>query len=417
MQFSRASNRAEQDPSTVWGVHDRACKLKAEGRDIILFSIGDPDLPTLPFIIEHAVQSLEAGRTHYSPGAGERELRKVIADIESRVSGKHTGIEQIVVHPGGTNAIFTTLSCLLNEGDEILVPSPMYVGYQGLLRAIGARVVHAPLDTRNNFALDVGAVKEAVTPATRVLFLNTPGNPGGNIIGADQLRELAAFCLARGIWIVCDEVYSVITFEQAHNSLLKAADSLENVVVIDALSKSHSMTGWRMGWTVSSAATAQRILNFASSSVFGCCQFIQDAAAFALQNDEQHTRATAEEYRVRRDYALQRIDRNPRLSANTPQAGMFVMMNVQNCAPDGLAFAEGLLEFAGVSVLPGAAFGDLTQQFVRLSLTHPIAVMREAFDRIEDYIASLVIDPGTAYPEAPGPAGCGGALQIAPPGR
>ena len=389
MKFSRAIERMAADTSTVWGVHDKATALKASGEDIILFSIGDPDLATLDITVNHAINSLKAGRTHYSPGAGEIELRQAIADIETRVSGKATSTGQVVIHPGGTNAIFTTLSCLLNEGDQIVIPSPMYVGYQGLLAATGANVVQVPLDSENNFRLDTDAVKEAFTADTRVLFLNTPGNPGGNILQEEQLRDLAAFCLEREAWIVCDEVYSMITFGQSHVSLLRAADSLENVIVVDALSKSHSMTGWRMGWTVSSEDTARHILDFASGTIFGCCQFVQDAAAFALRNDEEYMRAIADEYRVRRDYALERIARVPSLRANRPDAGMFVMMNIAGVAPDGLSFATGLLEHSGVSVLPGAAFGDITKQFVRLSLTHPVHIMSKAFDRIERYIASL----------------------------
>lgn len=389
MKFSRASDRLAVDNSTLWGVHDKASALQAEGEDIILFSIGDPDLPTLDFIVDHAVASLKAGRTHYSPGAGELELRQAIVDIENRASGKSTSLNQIVIHPGGTNALFTTLSCLLNEGDEIVIPTPMYVGYQGLLGAIGCSIIEAPLDTANSFALDVDAVKQAFTADTRVLFLNTPGNPGGNMIPEVQLRELATFCLERNAWIVCDEVYSMITFGKKHTSLIKAADSLENVVVIDALSKSHAMTGWRMGWTVSSEATASRILDFGSGSVFGCCQFVQDAAAFALKNDEEYMRAIADEYRLRRNYALERIAEIPKLSTNAPDAGMFVMMNVAQVEPDGLAFAAGLLEHGGVSVLPGIVFGDVTRHFVRLSLTQPVHVMSKAFDRIERYVASL----------------------------
>tara|TARA_R110001592_G_C13192961_1_gene753458 strand:+ start:8163 stop:9320 length:1158 start_codon:yes stop_codon:yes gene_type:complete len=377
------------DTSTVWGVHDKALTRKAAGEDIILFSIGDPDLPTLDITVDHAIASLRAGRTHYSPGAGEIPLRQAVADIETKSSGSTTSIDQIVIHPGGTNAIFTTLSCFLNEGDEIVIPSPMYVGYQGLLAAIGASVVQVPLNAGDNFSLDVAVVKKAFTAATRVLFLNTPGNPGGNIIDEAQLRELAAFCLERGVWIVCDEVYSMITFGTKHVSLLKAAQSLENVVVVDALSKSHSMTGWRMGWTVSSEDTARRILDFASGTIFGCCQFVQDAAAFALQNDEEYMRAIADEYRVRRDYALERIQRIAGLRANQPKAGMFIMLDVSQLADDGLAFAEGLLQHSGVSVLPGIAFGETSRRFVRLSLTHPVHIMSKAFDRIERYTVSL----------------------------
>jgi arginine:pyruvate transaminase len=377
------------DTSAVWGVHEEARALKAKGEDIILFSIGDPDLPTLDITVDHAIASLKAGRTHYSPGAGEIPLRQAIAEIESRTSGRITSLDQIVIHPGGTNAIFTTLSCLLNEGDDIIIPTPMYVGYQGLLAALGAHVIPVPLVADDNFSLDVSAVKQAFTANTRVLFLNTPGNPCGNFIPEPQLRELAAFCLEREVWIVCDEVYSMITFGQRHVSLLKAAASLENVVIIDALSKSHSMTGWRMGWTVSAPFSARRILNYASGTIFGCCQFVQDAAAFALQNDEEYMRAIADEYRVRRDYALERIARIPGLRANRPGAGMFIMVDVSELGLDGLAFARGLLARGRVSVLPGVAFGEITRRYVRLSLTHPVHVMSKGFDRIERHVASL----------------------------
>lgn len=389
MKFSRSIERLAIDTSTAWGVHEEASALKAKGKDIILFSIGDPDLPTLDITVDHAIASLRAGRTHYSPGAGEKPLRQAIADIESRTSGHITSIDQIVIHPGGTNAIYTTLSCLLDEGDDIIIPTPMYVGYQGLLAALGANVISVPLDPDKNFALDVNTVKQAFTANTRVLFLNTPGNPCGNIIPAAQLRELSAFCLEREVWIVCDEVYSMITFGERHVSLLNAAASLDNVVVIDALSKSHSMTGWRMGWTVSTEHTARRILDFASATIFGCCQFVQDAAAFALQNDEEYMRAIADEYRVRRDYALERIARIPGLQANKPGAGMFIMLDVSGVAANGLEFARSLLEQKGVSVLPGVAFGSITDRFVRLSLTHPVHVMSKAFDRMERFVASL----------------------------
>jgi arginine:pyruvate transaminase len=388
MNFSRASDRLVVDDSALWGIHEQALTRRASGEDVILFSIGDPDLPTLDITTAHAISSLKAGRTHYSPGAGELNLRQAIADIELRSSGKPTHTDQIVIHPGGTNAIYSTLSCFLDEGDEIIIPSPMYVGYQGLLRAIGARVVPVALDSSNNFSLDVEAVKAAFSETTRVLFLNTPGNPAGNIIDEEALRELAAFCRERGVWIVCDEVYSMITFDRPHCSLHRAADHLDNVVVIDALSKSHAMTGWRMGWTVSSREVAKRLVDFASATIFGCCQFVQDAAAFALKNDEEYMRAVADEYHVRRDYALQRIGNIPALRANCPQAGMFVMVDVTAVSSDGLAFARELLLHSGVSVLPGAAFGQTTRQFVRLSLTHPVHVMSKAFDRIERFVAS-----------------------------
>ena len=387
MQFSRASDRTVRT-NTLWAVHNKAVSLQAAGEDIILFSIGDPDLPTLDTIIDRAVSSLNAGRTHYALEAGGLQLRQTIANIETRTSGKKISVDQIVIHPGGTNGIYTALSCLLDEGDEIVTPSPMYVGYQNLLGIIGAKVVHVPLNTDDNFSLDVNRIKDAFTPNTHVLFLNTPGNPAGNMISADQLQELAEFCLQKAVWIICDEVYSMIVTNQRHVSLVTAAKDLENVVVIDSLSKSHAMTGWRVGWTISSEPVAERIMKYSSATVFTCCQFSQDAAAFALESDEEYIKTIANEYRMRRDYALSRIKDIPRISANSPSAGMFIMMNIAQLTDDGYSFADRLLEEEGVSVLPGAAFGEITRHFVRLSLTHSIDVMSRAFDRIERFVST-----------------------------
>jgi arginine:pyruvate transaminase len=202
-----------------------------------------------------------------------------------------------------------------------------------------------------------------------------------------QLCALAAWCLQRDIWLVCDEVYSMITFTQPHTSLRKAASALDNIVVIDGLSKSHAMTGWRLGWTVSDLALADRLLEFTSATLFGCCQFVQDAAVHALTNDEDYIAGVRDEYRRRRDYVCQRIAAIPSLSCEVPAAGMFVMVNVAATGRDGLAFAEGLL--AQGQVLPGVGFGESCRNYVRISLTQSVAAMAPAFDRIEAFAATL----------------------------
>jgi arginine:pyruvate transaminase len=385
-RFSLASGRLEESGTDLWQVHTDALKRQAAGEDIIMMSVGDPDLATIERIIEHAVTSLYRGRTHYSPGMGELELRQTIADIETQASGKLTTPDEIIIFPGATNAIYSVLCCLLDARDELIVTEPGYVGYQGIFRAIGARIIRVPGKANAGFTLDVQAVKKAVTDKTRVLLLNTPGNPAGNMIPADQLRYLANFCLEKNIWLVCDEVYSMITFEQKHISARTAATSLENVIVIDGLSKSHAMTGWRLGWTVAPVGVVKKLLNFTSATVFGCSQFIQDAAAFAMQNDGEYIQSITAEYRARRDYACERIAQIRGLSCQKPEAGMFLMVDVSGVTKDGLEFSHRLLNEAGVSVLPGEGFGEITRNFVRMSLTHPVEELELAFDRIEKFV-------------------------------
>lgn len=386
---SHLAQRITDDGLGVWGLHERACEMAARGEDVCLLSVGDPDLPTLPSTIAAAISSLERGRTHYAPGRGELSLRQTIAAIETNTSGKPCHPDEIVIFPGATNAIYSVLACLVDPGEDVVVAEPMYVGYDGLFRALGINAVTFPLDAARGFALDVPALQAAITPATRVLLLNTPGNPAGNMIEPAQLCELAAWCLQRDIWLVCDEVYSMITFAQPHTSLRKAASALDNIVVIDGLSKSHAMTGWRLGWAVSDLALGDRLLEFTSVTLFGCCQFVQDAAVHALTNDEDYIVGVRDEYRRRRDYVCQRIAAIPGLSCEVPAAGMFVMVNVADTGHDGLAFAEGLLARGRVSVLPGVGFGESCRHYVRISLTQSVAAMAPAFERIEAFVATL----------------------------
>lgn len=384
-RISDLSQRLLPQSSGVWAVHDRASEQHASGDDVYLLSVGDPDLATLPSTIHAAINSLGKGRTHYAPGRGEPGLRKIIAEIEVSSTGKQTEPDNVIIFPGATNAIYSVMSCLLNAGDEVVVAEPMYIGYEGIFKALNVSVVTVPLLVQKNFALDVEGIKQAVTPRTNMVFLNTPGNPAGNMIESSQLRDLATFCLDRDVWLVCDEVYSMITFDEPHVSLRKAAEQLDNIVVIDGLSKSHAMTGWRLGWTVASKGFSRHLLEFTSSTIFGCCQFVQDAAAFALTNDEEYIRGVREEYRQRRNYVCQRVNGIPGLSCEVPQAGMFVMIRVSELAPDGLVFAEDLLARKKVSVLPGAGFGATTREYVRVSLAQPVTILKPALDRIEAY--------------------------------
>jgi arginine:pyruvate transaminase len=372
----------------VWDVHDRAVAMAARDEPVYLLSVGDPDLPTLPSTIRAAIDSLEKGRTHYAPGRGEINLRKTIASIEAASSGKPCDPDEVVIFPGATNAIYSVMACLLNPGDDVVVAEPMYIGYEGIFRALSVNKVTFDLDIANAFTLDIEAVKAAITPRTRVVFINTPGNPAGNMLTLEQLRDLAAFCLEHNLWLVCDEVYSMITFEEQHISLRRAAASLDNVILVDGLSKSHAMTGWRLGWTVCNTAMADRLLDFTSSTIFGCCQFVQDAAAFALSNDEEYIAGVRQEYRVRRDYVCERVNAINGLSCQVPKAGMFVMIDVSAVAQNGIEFAEKLLDSESVSVLPGIGFGQCCSEYVRVSLAQPISVLTPAFDRIERFLSS-----------------------------
>lgn len=388
-QYSRIAERLAADDNDGWAIHEQALQMQRQGEDVILLSVGDPDFRTPQPIVDNAVSHLRVGRTHYSPSLGELKLRRAVADLETATSPYPCSIDEVAIFPGATAAIHAVMSCLLDEGDEIVIPEPMYVGYAPIMRALNTRVVTVPLHAENGFSLDTTQVKAAIGDDTRVLFLNTPGNPTGAIIPRRQLAELAEYCRQRNVWLVCDEVYSMFVYEGRHFSARASAASLENVVMIDGLSKSHAMSGWRMGWVVAPPPLVERLGHYAGATLFGSPQFIQDASAFALENDQEYVAKMRDEYRQRRDDVMERLQKLPQLRCSRPHAGMFVMCDVSGTGLDGDAFARQLLEAQAVSVIPGGAFGPSARNFVRLGLAQPPTQLRRACKRIRDFCGEL----------------------------
>jgi arginine:pyruvate transaminase len=281
------------------------------------------------------------------------------------------------------------MTCLLNAGDEIVIPEPMYVGYPSIMQALDAQVVAVPLDVKSGFGLDLPLIKSSVTDRTRVLFLNTPGNPTGSIISATELRELATFCRERGVWLVCDEVYSMFTYDGQHRSARASVKHLDNIVMIDGLSKSHAMSGWRMGWVIAPPQLIERLGAYSAATLFGSPQFIQDASAFALENDQAYVASMRKEYRARRDFVLHKLSKVGQLSCSRPRAGMFIMCDVAGTGLSGREFAEQLLSAEQVSVVPGDAFGPSAAGFVRIGLAQNQVTLRKACKRIRRFCESL----------------------------
>ena len=315
------------------------------------------------------------------PSAGEIRLRETLARIESANTGRDLSSDQFSIFNGATGAIFAVLSCIANVGDNIVTYSPFYLGYEATCVAVGVDLRR--VDTKPpEFKGDVDQLLSAIDDRTVAVLVNTPSNPIGNLIPGGDLRRLASECRKRGIWIISDEVYSLVYFEDKHVSMLSAADDLENVIVVDGLSKSHAMSGWRIGWTFTSEQLAEKMAKFSLGSFFSLVQFVQDGAVRALERDGSEIAAMRDAYRERRDYTMHRIDRIPSLSAHRPKAGMFVMVDTHR---DSEVYARRLLDEAGVTVMSGAAFGATAKTHVRVGLTKDIDTLARAWDRIEEW--------------------------------
>ena len=387
--YSRLVGRLSSSSGEAWLVHEQAMQMKQRGEDVVILSIGDPDFRTPDPIIDNAVSHMRVGRTHYSPALGELSLRRAVADYETRTSPHLCTTDEVSIFPGVTSAIYSVLSCLLDAGDEIIITDPWYVGYEPILQALDVRVKTILTLPENRFEPQLDDFVAAISEQTRVVFVNTPGNPTGAIINRETLKKLANFCYEKGIWLVCDEVYSMFTYENPHISLRSAAQRLDNVVVIDGLSKSHAMSGWRMGWVVAPVELTAHLGKFAGMSMFGCPQFIQDAAAFALNNDEYYVRDMCARYQKRRDLVCTHLDAIPGLKYLRPESGMFIMVDVSDIYQDDKIFAQKLLDAESVSVLPGSAFGRSTTGHVRVSLVQPEDILTEGCKRLERFVRQL----------------------------
>ena len=384
MRFASRTRRLEGEGADAWIVHDRAVARHRQGQDIILLSIGDPDFETPAPIRQAAVDALAAGRTHYAPSGGEPALRAIIA--------ARAGVEpaQVLVYPGAQAALFALAQCLFDPGDEVIVPEPTYVTYEGLLGAAGAVMRLVPLRPENRFHLDPTDLAVAIGPRTRGIMLNFPHNPTGAVLTREEGLEVAALCRQHDLALISDEVYAELTFEGAHLSPATLPGMADRTAVVSSLSKSHAMTGWRCGWSITPIPLAEHLERLARCMYFGVAQFVQDAGVVALGAAGAESGALRDSYRSRARVVVDRLGGVDGLACRIPEAGMYVFADVRGTGMDGKRFAAELLDAAGVAVTPGEGFGPSGAGHVRITMGTGEDRLREACDRIASFVESRV---------------------------
>lgn len=389
MRFSSLVERIGGEGAAAWDVHVRAVERQRRGEDVIVLSVGDPDFDTPAQITAAAIESLRRGRTHYMPIIGEPELRRAIAERHARASGQKVGAENVAVLAGAQCALFCAALCILDAGDEIIIPEPMYVTYEAVMGAAGARIVTVPLPAARDFALDPRDIAAAITPRTRAILINSPHNPTGAVVRRREWEAVAELCRRHDLWLLSDEVYASLIFEGEHVSPGSLPGMADRTVTINSLSKSHAMTGWRLGWAIAPEPLIPHIANLALCMLYGCPGFVQDAGLAALSSDDAEVAGMRDTYRARRDLVHRRLAQVDGLGCHLPAAGMFVMVDIRGTGLNAYQFSDGLLDAEGVSVLPGEAFGPSAAGHVRLSLGTPEPVLEEACRRIVAYAAGL----------------------------
>ena len=382
MRFSDLTQRIAGDGAAAWDIHYRALALREQGHDILLLSVGDPDFDTPAPIVQAAIDSLLAGNTHYADVRGKRTLRDAIARRHQARSGQAVTSEQVIVLAGAQCALFRVAQCVLNPGDEVLVAEPMYVTYEAVFGACGAVVIPVPVRSENGFRVMPEDVAARITPRTRALALNSPHNPSGASLPRSTWQALAELCIGHDLWLISDEVYSELLFDGEHLSPASLPGMAERTATLNSLSKSHAMTGWRIGWVVAPPALASHLENLALCMLYGLPDFVQDAAVVALDNHLPELAVMREAYRQRRDLVCAVLADCPGVRALKPDGGMFVMLDIRATGLSAQAFADRLLERHGVSVLAGEAFGPSAAGHIRLGLVVDTEQLREACQRI-----------------------------------
>ncbi len=385
--------------SDKWRVHFRARQMLARGEPVILLTIGEPDQPTPDELIAATHRALQAGRTGYSNGRGEARVLQALAAKYSARSGRAVGSDQFIWVPGTQSALFLLLMGLVQAGDEVLVADPCYATYHGLVRATGAVTVPVALREERGFRLDAADLARAVTPATRLVFLNSPHNPTGAVLTRDDIRAIGQVARQHDLWILSDEVYESLIFAGPASAQFASpfdeADLAERTVIASSLSKSHAAPGFRAGWCAGPAAFISRLLPLAESMLFGAQPFIADMAAEALSREFAITAQMRDAYARRAAQVAETLAAVPGLRVHAPQAGMFVMLSVRGLGLDGEAFADQLLTQQQVAVMPGAAFGAAAAGMVRLSLTVPDAALADGCARIAAFARRLAAPAGS----------------------
>lgn len=370
--------------SDKWRVHFQARQRIARGEPVILLTIGEPDQPTPPELLQVAKQALDAGRTGYSNGRGEAGVLQALSQRYTRRSGRPVGSDQFIWVPGTQSALYLLLTGLVEAGDEVLIADPCYATYHGLVRATGARAVPVPLRPERGFRLAADDLARAITPATRLIFLNSPHNPTGAVLSRADVQAIGRLACQHDLWILSDEVYEALVFDGAgpFASPFDEAELAERTVVASSISKSHAAPGFRAGWAAGPAAFISRLLPLAETMLFGAQPFIADMAAQALARDFDISTQLRQTYARRAEAVARALGAVPSLQVHRPEAGMFVMLGVQGLGLDGEAFADRLLAEEAVAVMPGSAFGQAAAGLVRLSLTVPDEALAEGCRRL-----------------------------------
>jgi aspartate/methionine/tyrosine aminotransferase len=388
MKFSAVVERIAGEGAEAWTMHYKARAAQERGEDVIVLSIGDPDLPAPAPVLERALDALRAGDLRYTPAAGRHAVREAIAAAHMLRTGQPVSAANVIFLSGTQNALFAASMCIAGPGDEVLAMEPLYPSYPATIQASGARMVRVPAPASSGFRPDLELLEAAITPRTRALFFATPNNPSGVILSEHDLTAIGELARRHSLWLVADEVYAGLAPGGRVPGL--AARLPEQVITVSSISKSHSLPGLRAGWLVGPKPLVKHAESLAMCMLFGLPGFIQEATMTALEVADQAESRIRDLCTARRDMLLEGLKDVRGIRCCVPDAGMFTLMDVRGTGLSGYDFMCALYDSERVSVIDGGAFGAETRGFVRLCFAADEASLSQAVVRIRRFVGTLV---------------------------
>jgi aspartate aminotransferase len=384
--------------SPTLGVSALARTLRAQGRDVVDFGSGEPDFDTPEHIKQAAVKALREGFTKYTTPSGIDALKDAIVDKLQRDNGLLYRREQIVVSCGAKQALHNLAQVLFDPGDEVILPGPYWTTYETILQMAEAAPVIIPTTEREGFRVSPDVLERRVTPQTKAIILNSPSNPTGTMYNRDELAAIAKLAMARGLYVIADDIYEKIIFDgRAHTSIIELmAEAPERSILVNGFSKTYAMTGWRLGYTAGPPQIIAAMGDYQSQTTSNPTSFVQKAGIEALRGPQEAVSRMVQEFELRRNYVVERLNAMEGLSCFRPMGAFYAFPKVSGTygkrsasgrITDSASFAEHLLQSAGVAVVPGGAFGD--DRCVRLSFATSMEQLHIGLDRIDQFAKGL----------------------------
>ena len=384
-------------PSLTLEITAKAKKMKAEGISVIGFGAGEPDFNTPGYIIEAAKKALDIGFTKYTPASGMPELKKAVCAKFKKDNGLDYTEDQIVVSSGAKSSLYHAIEAIVEEGDEVLLPSPYWLTYPELIALAGGKTVYVPAGKENGYKVTADDLRKACTPKTKCLIFNSPNNPTGAVYSREEVSEIAKFVEESGIYVIADEIYEKLVYGGAeHYSVAQYSEKVkEQTIIVNGMSKTYSMTGWRIGYLAAPKNVAKAIGSMQSHTASNPCSIAQYASVAALSGGEDFVENMKKTFDERRTYMVERANKMKGVVCAEPKGAFYLFMDVSALygksfegekIVGSMAFANAALK-KGVALIPGIAFGD--DNSIRLSYAVSMEDIKEGLDRLESFISEL----------------------------